>query len=502
MRNRGTAAILAMIFLVVFSVLGISLCSLATSSMQGARNDRDAQVAMAAAESGMAFIQRTISDVVMKQNQATGQAAMQAIYTKLHALDGTATLGGGSIGVNANFTTITIPTIALHSDQKIAQRCSAQLTLNPADLTADRPNITLSVTGMNSRNSSYSRTLAVTMTARDRTLDIFTYGVFAKGRVDLADGKASVIGTPASAGSIGSAYTGSTAIYLHGGDISGNVYVSGDPSVLFSTSGTSGSIGGVDIKDSSSLAEAMTHVHEVDPPTIADFIPNQYAQLDSSGVTKLAQLPRDASMFKGKAYSDVYITQNMTFSGNDVLQGEIYVKPGVTVRFDGNPTIQGVIVVEDPNLDANGNRIAGSNVTSTSTLNFMGTPIFAPPVWPADSVVPLSQQAELGGYSVLGPSAYIYISGNGGSNKEYAGFGKTVVCGTLEEYGSGMVKIRDGTLITMSDTMVTGTEGYSSYFDGDGVQIQRSPGYHPPYGGYVHLFSWVVDASTYREVPQ
>ncbi|GEM_PF-3114525 len=502
MRNRGIAAILAMIFLVFFSVLGISFCSLATSSMHGAKNDRDAQVAMAAAESGMAFIQRTIADITMTQSQATGQAAMQAIYSKLRTLDGTATLGGQSITVNADFTTITVPAIALHANEKIAQRCTAQLTLNAADLTADRPDISLRVTGSNSNNSSFSRTLMVTLTSRDRTLEAFTYGVFAKGRVDLADGKASVIGTPASAGSIGSAYTGSTAIFLHGGDISGNVYVSGDPSVLFATNSSSGSVGGVDIHDSASLADALTHVHEIDPPTIPLFNANQFAQLDSSGTTKLAQLPRDAALFKGKAYSDVCITQDVTFAGNDVLQGLIYVKRGVTVRFNGNPTIQGVIVVEDPNLDANGVPIAGSNVTSTSTLNFLGTPIFATPVWPMDSIVPLEQQAVLADYSVLGPSAYIYISGNGGSNKEYAGFGKTVVCGTLEEYGSGMVKIRDGTLITMSDTMVTGTEGYSGYFDGDGVEIQRSPGYHAPYGGYVHLFSWVIESSTYREVTQ
>ena len=71
---------------------------MATTSMQSAKNDRDAQVAMAAAESGMAFIQRTISDVVMKQGQATGQAAMDAIYNRLQTLNGTATLGGQSIG--------------------------------------------------------------------------------------------------------------------------------------------------------------------------------------------------------------------------------------------------------------------------------------------------------------------------------------------------------------------------------------------------------------------
>ena len=80
-------------------------------------------------------------------------------------------------------------------------------------------------------------------------------------------------------------------------------------------------------------------------------------------------------------------------------------------------------------------------------------------MWPNGSVIPLDQQVKLRDYSMLAPTAYVYMTGNSGgntNNNANSGFAKTVVCGTMEQNGSGLVDLRDGMLLTMSDTAVSG----------------------------------------------
>lgn len=494
-RNRGTVAVLAMIFLGVFTTLGLSFLSIAVTSTGVAREDRNGQTAAAAAESGVAMLQRLVGDVIMTENQAVGEVAMARIFDRLKALNGTATMEGKAISFASN--QITIPEIALHSGS--SQRMSARIYFPPGESpTAAYATMRLEVIGRDTSVDDLTRKIDVALVPMDRTMLVFGFGVFSRGRIDLADGKASIIGDPAKAGSIGSAYTGDTAIYLNGGQITGEVAVAGDPSKLFVTGAGAGSIAGVGITNPDTLASALEHVHEIQPPTIPVFMPNLY------NTPGLVEVPANASMFSSKVYSDIRITKNMKFSGGDVLQGTIYVKPGVTVEIGGGVIVRGVIVVEDPNLDATGVPIPGSNLTATSTVKFTGVPIFDTPTWPAGSVVPLTDQQALSPYSFLGPSAYIFIQGSGGGHIEtsdpHEGFARTVVTGTLEEYGSGIVNIRNGTLITLSDTQSTGTKGFSSYLDGDGVRISQSADYTPPLTGYKHLFSWVVDMRTYQEV--
>lgn len=500
-RNRGTAAVLAMIFLAVFAVLGVSLYGMAIASFSTSRNDRDSLDASAAADSGMALFQRVVGNVIMSETQTTGGQAMQKILTGLQTALGqgnaSGTLGSQTIGTDltgGQITQIRIPQFALHSGS--AQRVSATISFPPGVQPTDSlPRMYLTVTGSDANVPKLTRVVRVSLVPQDRTLMAFYYGVFARGRVDLADQRACIIGDPPSAGTLGSAYTGPSAIYLHGGIISGDVAVVSDPASSFSTDTTSGSIAGINITDAASLADALTHVRQVRPPTLPPFNPNQFYL---STLTPIGNV-------SGHTYSDVVITGTASFSGGDVLQGTIYVKPGATVNISGNVTIQGVIVVEDPNLDMSGNPL-GTNLTSTSRVNFTGTPYFQPPVWPSGSMVPAAMQQQLDDYSMLAPTAYVYMTGNGGGgnnsgNDPNSGFAKTVVCGTMQQYGSGLVNINDGTLLTMADSIMSGSSSsYSGYYDGDGVRIHRSPGYMPPYGGFIHQFSWVVDQRTYQEV--
>jgi hypothetical protein len=367
----------------------------------------------------------------------------------------------------------------------------AVITLAPADFNTQLANLKLTVTGKDTR-ASQKRCIEMTLGPRDRVADIFSYGVYAKGRVDLADGKANIIGNPPGAGSLGSAYNGGYAIFMNGGNVTGNIYVNGDPASTFQMGPGGGTIGVVeDSSNPQSVEDAMKHVIQQPPPYFPDFNANQF-DIGQLGKVKTRTNQPDNPL-GGKVFQDCEITQDLTFSGNDTFQGLIFIKQGVTVTFQGNPVINATIVVEDPQ----------NGQTSTSSLIFQGVPTFDTVTWANGSKVPTATRQALLGYSVLGPTAYVYMQGNSGGSGGNSTFAGTVVCGTLEEYGSGIVRIHNGALITMADTVTDGAKSYASLLDGDGVLIDRDSSYHPPIGGYTHQYSWTVDPLTYVEkVPQ
>lgn len=524
MRNRGTVAVLAMIFLAIFVVLGLSFFTMATTSSSTAGNDRDGQRAAAAADSGVALLHNQIGSILIAKTSATGEKAMKKFGEQLKKLNGHATMINMGAPANGQVTVlpvpqpdnprrIIIPPMKLHADSE--QYVAAEICfLDDALATALYTPMRMEVTGYD-RNPTkagvVSRKVKMDLVAYDRSMELWNYGVFSKGRVDLADGKACIIGEPPEAGNLGSAYTGDIAVYLHGGQVTGEIAVSGDPAALFLSSSTAGSIAGEDIMDDATLQEALEHVREIQAPPVGPFNPNQYYRSDLPVIDD----QKDVQDISDHVVKDVCLQPpagqdkvTITIGGGDVLDGLIYVKKGVTLDIQGGAVIRGTIVVEDPNLDENFEPTPGLNETSTSSLIFHGTPTFQPSeTWPSPSPVPPDQQAQLREYSVLAPTAYLYIQGSGGGkdgetteDHSHLGFAKTVVVGTLEENGSGIVNILDGTLVTMSDTLVTGTKGFSSYLDGDGIRIVHSEGWTPPYSGYIHLYSWVVDQKTYQEV--
>lgn len=455
LRSRGSATLFAMTMLAVMGTLAVVLWAGAAASRQMAREDRNATRAMAAAESGVNYMHHMISRIRMKQQDAYGQEVIRQWHTKL-AQRHNAAKGN-------NDTTLTFTDIVPHAGS--GQSFTAVLTV-AGELDRKGPPMNLRVTGTD-LSSGTRRRISVNLNPLDTTDRIFRYGVASRGRIDLAKGKSNLFGSPADAGSILSTYPDSWAIWLAGGTITGDVAVVGDPSVSFVNEG--GTVGG--------------KVSQIDAPDFPEFLPNQY------NLPGLRQLP-DPSGNNAGPFQNVRITSNFTFNGNDVIQGLIYVKPGVTIDFQGNPIVQGVIVVEDP----------GTGATSTSTLRFQGVPTFDTPVWPNDGRIPPDVRQDLKGYSVLGPTSYIYISGSGGGSSAKSGFAGTVVCGTFAEHGSGMVKVRDGAVISMAQTASVGLQGVSCWLEGDGINVLRTPAYTVPQGAYMRQLSWVIDNSSYSEL--
>lgn len=96
--RRGVAAVLAMLYLVLFAALALGFYAQVTASAQLAGNERRAQEAQVAAESGARFLQFHLNAVNIAGGLSSDQAFAQ-LYSQLRTrLEGTGNLGGRSLG--------------------------------------------------------------------------------------------------------------------------------------------------------------------------------------------------------------------------------------------------------------------------------------------------------------------------------------------------------------------------------------------------------------------
>ena len=96
--RRGTAAMLAMLYLVLFSTLALGFFAAFTLATQTSYNERNARRALASAESGMEFTRYHLWALNIAPTTPS-EELFQTVADQLGSkLNGTANLGGGSIG--------------------------------------------------------------------------------------------------------------------------------------------------------------------------------------------------------------------------------------------------------------------------------------------------------------------------------------------------------------------------------------------------------------------
>ena len=107
--RRGIAAMIAMIYLVLFSTLALGFYESVNVAVQVSYNDRNVNGSRAAAESGLEFMRYQLSQLNINHS-TTGAQLMGKVYAQLGpTLNGTANLGSDSVGYDAVAQTITIP---------------------------------------------------------------------------------------------------------------------------------------------------------------------------------------------------------------------------------------------------------------------------------------------------------------------------------------------------------------------------------------------------------
>src|SRR5215217_9001922 len=99
-RNRpGVTAMLAMLFLVLFSVLSLGFYALITTSVAVSGSEQHAAHAMLAAESGMEYVRYHLGNVHVPP-QTSDANLVQAVYDDLFNLTkNTASMSGQNVGI-------------------------------------------------------------------------------------------------------------------------------------------------------------------------------------------------------------------------------------------------------------------------------------------------------------------------------------------------------------------------------------------------------------------
>jgi Tfp pilus assembly protein PilX len=385
-RRRGTAVILSMMFLILFSTLAVGFAVATEMSSQIAGNERNLSLARTSAESGMTFIRYQLGSITLPsgtnssnllQNTATQLAS-------LPALSSTANMGTNVVQVTGSAIYIPSQTAYMSLD-------SSNSTKFQAVITQSGSNLVVTTHGVGA-TTSVTRGVQIQFTPTSGNNSILNYGIAAHGPVTLS-GNADITGDTAVQGSVLSATAGTSPLTM-----SGNVLISGD----FSDTNASGSLnmsGNVSIAGyTPSNPNFAAHVHKgiTTPP---------FPTVDTS-----MYLPYATNTYSASSGTNVTVTNaiipantNASFSGNTVIQGILYVRTPNKITFSGNVTITGAIVVENNPVGSNNTMTFSGNVASSAINNL-----------PANSTFPAGERALTGSF-LLAPTFAVTMSGNFGT---------------------------------------------------------------------------------------
>lgn len=344
-RRRGIASVLAMLFLILFSVLAIGFYASSTLSAQVSRNEKVAAEAQLAAESGLQFMRYQLGCVDIATNTANS-SLLPAVSTELgRLLNGTSNMGGNTVQITSG-TTIYIPssTAWMNLDSAGKSRFRATVAQSGSFLI-------LTILGQGS-DTSITRTLQIKFQKAPRASAIFDYGVASKGKIVTTAASRIQGQTDPARGSVLSTNTADpTPVSIGGKEVSGDISVV-NPNANVDFSGAS--IGGT----TNTALILANHIHKgVSSPDFPDIDVTEYAAYATNKYTG------------GNTVDNAYIPANSNpkFTGNSTIKGVMYVKAPNKISFGGNVTIQGVIVVENgAALDLANNQLAFTgNVTAS-----------------------------------------------------------------------------------------------------------------------------------------
>lgn len=351
--NRaGIVSILALMFLVIFATLAIAFMSGVNMSVAQADNQKYAQDALLAAESGMSFHGYVLKNTTVSTG-LQGTALMDALNTSLsNQAMLTGNLGSGQT-TYAN-SVITVPAINLDATRTF-----------DATFRLSGTNISLAVTG---HSGPISRTVTMNFPLTQAPAMVPPCGIVTRGKVVLT-GNDSVKG--ANNTTEGSIYT--TTSNTLGVSMTGNSKIGGDL-YLTNPSGSVSMTGNVSIGGATGNG-AVSHIHIGAPPVdIPEVDPTPFIPLATNTVDNTTNTSGN------KTFKNIRIKAgtNPTFSGNITIQGVVYIEKPNRVSFTGNLNMTGVIVTDPGHNNASTNQINFSgNTTSSGVENLPNTPDFA-----------------------------------------------------------------------------------------------------------------------------
>jgi len=355
--RNGSALVLSMIFVAIFSALAAAMATISATNVQIAENLRKADTTRSCAESGLEVMRYWIGKVEMSGTIADNERFGQ-LYTKLQS-ELPATIVRGY-----NDPNITISNVSLLLSS--GQSFSAVLTK------IDNDHVRLDVTGHYVvGGQSLTRTIRSNCVFDKRADNVFDFGVATKGPLVLS-GSVEIEGVHINVES--NAYIenlGGTNLAL---SISGNSHIAGNVKIVNPSAnvflGPQAGVGGA------TGAAAMENIAiGVAPCAFPDMSPGTF----ESYATNLLSPSTD---LKNVTLTNVRIPAGMNpkFTGNATLRGVVFVESPNVVEFAGGVDMTGVIVTNGSQSDDSG----------TSKLIFQGNVA-------SRSVAELPQEAQFAG---------------------------------------------------------------------------------------------------------
>jgi hypothetical protein len=348
-------AVLAMLYLALFSTLALGFYSSVTTSAQIAGNDRKTTGARIAAESGMNFMKFQLGTLGVPPR--TDPAALfDTVYARLqYKLNASPNMGGHVVGRDDSDPANPKILVPGPANAYIAADSSGHLFR--AEVTRYGANgLRVKVIGKDHASGAVTadvrgaRGVKLDYDLEDNPALIFSYGVSSRSMVSM-QGNVSVTGSPGNEemGSILSTTAASVPVTLTGGaSISGDLtYASGLPSVS-----SNSTIAGFSPGD----PEYEQHVHKTDYPP-------EFPLIDTSAYVAFAPPkgstgPRVIASASppGGTYKNIRIKAgtNPTFTSATVLQGVVVIEYPNEVKFTSSAVVQATIVSETDNYAVNG----------------------------------------------------------------------------------------------------------------------------------------------------
>jgi Tfp pilus assembly protein PilX len=380
--RHGVTAVLAMMYLVLFSTLAIGFFAATTMSVQIGKNDAYSTKALMAAESGLQYVRWHLDNLDVHANyDFTADPVFLDMYQQLcgtsthqppgyPGINAAGTMNGQSIGLSADNKTIYIPALSNSGAKNwISLDGSFDSSGNPngaaftATITHSADKFVLKITGRNT-NTSIQRAIQLAFQKAANSSAILNFGVASNGTVVTAG--SSWITGPGGTGvadPLGSVLaadpTAPNPVNIGGHGISGDISIVSENTVTYAGASVGGTNNSTIIGDS--------HVHKgISPPIFPD--------VDTTGFAAFATTQYTSSMH---TLTNVYIPAgtNPTLAGNTTVNGVLLVYPPNVVTFVGNLVINGVVVAPAspggsyPAFDASANQLKFSGNVTAKAVN-------------------------------------------------------------------------------------------------------------------------------------
>jgi len=428
--HAGVAMIVAMIFVVIFSVLGVCIATMSGDNVQIVSNYRNLNAALAAAQSGQEIARYWLSRVLISSSTPINQYLSEVITAvQIDLTDNGVT--GLPLAPDGSIATVTL-------DATTGRSFDGQLLVD-----ANTPTILqVRVTGY---SGQASRTIITSYNFQPYEFPIFNYGLATKGPLDFP-------GNP-TVTAVNEAWEADMFVESSNSNIAiqvgGNTNFDGDITIGNSSANVD-FVGDVQIAGDLGQTAIDNHVSiGADSPEFPTPDTDHFVQYATGPV-----VDSSTDLSKGITLTNATIAAgtNPVFKGTAAIQGVLFIESPNVVTFERNVALQGLIV-GDGDLD---------NVdTSVNRIDIQGN--FQSQGYPAGSDFDAIRQEE--GSSIVAPGFATTFGGNFSALE-----GVVAVSGA--DFTGNMSAVIKGTIINYSDTSTVVLGNASMNFDrAAGVKI-------------------------------